>query len=1045
VWFEFIEKSGKRGPMPSEIPQLDSRQVVLSPVRHPRARRHRLRLRADGTERLALDWARIIGLKDSSWDFPRFWTMLARIKPQQPDFVCFSGTEEILYPTLVMGADGGTIARSGVMPEVITKLYRVLLAGSHAECRRGIETTGIENLMIRPGGNVVSVKSALDVATRRAEEMTINRHKIHFDLLRICRQRAMPLLRKRKPVGRSQFGYWTVLLLLAAWVVGGASALAAGQGTIHLDAARKVVMLTDGQGQLALRLNYDARCILDQIIVRGHEVAAESGVASGIRVDGQWFTTQTGIGTPSVAVGKDTLTVSGIVFGKPGSEIVHETWLFTVQSDCIVWRITRKYSTAATLEDAAFPEWDFSRMSTWTGGMLDDGGVVWNKYLETPNATYGAHAGTVTFWNREQNDCLRIIPSLPKDQYETVRFSHQTNGVFSFNYVVSGESLKPKHDLCRFLSDHQDLWAPFPVKPGKVSVGFTLKALNYNQAYDRGTFKGLDGGNIGELLNTVARYGVIDSRLVGGNGWRSGYICLHEQWFGEIGLALDEPDYIANYSKALDYYRDHAINPDGRVKSRWCYGAWDAMPGTYDKYGFYEAQWGYLLDSQPDYVIDVAEQFNLTGDRKWLAGQKTACEKALDFLMRREIARSGLAAMMTDSLKAHKSSDWIDVVWASYENALVNAELYEALKLWAGAEDTLGDAAQAETYRDFAARLKNSFNRPISEGGFWDPTNQWYVYWRDKDGSIHGDNLVTPVNFTAIAYGICDDAARQNAILDRMETEMKKEKLFSWPLCFFPYAADEGVAGTNFPSYENGDLFLSWDEVGVRAYAAHDPALALKYVKKTLARYDEDGLSFQRYLRQSQRGEGGDILAGNCMAIVGLYRDIYGVQPKPNRLYLDPHLTDELNGTKLRYTLRGQLYEIDLNTKGCAITAGVCTLRDSHPFGVNATITGLEYFPGTDSDWALSISRPTPLTVQIENWPNDPGAPRQWTESSPQAKGTTLHVVSHLRPNAIYKLKVNGQMIASFRADKTGCIRFNNKRGCAAPQKFELDLATEQH
>jgi len=62
--------------------------------------------------------------------------MLAQIKPQRPDFVCFSGTEEILYPSLVMGGDGGTIASSGVMPEVITKLYRDFLAGNHAECRR---------------------------------------------------------------------------------------------------------------------------------------------------------------------------------------------------------------------------------------------------------------------------------------------------------------------------------------------------------------------------------------------------------------------------------------------------------------------------------------------------------------------------------------------------------------------------------------------------------------------------------------------------------------------------------------------------------------------------------------------------------------------------------------------------------------------------------------------------------------------------------------------------------------------------------------------
>ncbi len=831
--------------------------------------------------------------------------------------------------------------------------------------------------------------------------------------------------------------------MLAAILVGGTTTLAAEQGTIHQDVERKLVTLADAQGRLALRLNYDGRCVLDQVIVRGREVAAEPGVASGICLDGRWFTTRSGIATPRVAIKKHTLTVTGIIFGQPGSEI-RETWQFTVQADRIVWRITRKYSTATILDDAAFPEWDFSNMSTWTGGMLDNGGVVWNKYLETPNATYGAHAGAVTFWNREQNDCLRIIPSLPKDQYESVRFSHQPNGVFSFNYVVSGEDLKPKHDLNRFLPNRQDLWAPFQVKAGEISVEFALQALDYDQAYDRGTFQGLNSGSIRELLNTVARYGVIDSQLVGGNGWRSGYICLHEQWFGEIGEALGDPDYTANYSRALDYYRDHAIGPDGRVKSRWCYGPWDAMPGTYDKYGFYEAQWGYLLDSQPDYVISVAEQFDLTGDRQWLAGQKSTCEKALNFLLRREVGQSGLVAVMTDDCKEQRGSDWIDVIWASFENALVNAELHHALGLWAGAEDTLGDSARAANYRDFAARLKTSFNRPISDGGFWNPTNQWYVYWRDKDGSIHGDNLVIPVNFAAIAYGLCDDPARQKAILDRIESEMQKENLFSWPLSFFNYQREEGGGGNfPFPKYENGDLFLSWGEVGVRAYAAHDPALALKYIKKTLARYDEDGLSFQRYLRKSQRGEGDDILAGNCMAIVGLYRDIYGIQPKPKRLYLEPHLVADLNGTKLRYPLRGRFYEIDLSTGRCAVTSGACTLRDSHPFGVNATDTGMEYFPGTNTDWAMSISRSTaqPLTVQIENWPDNPDALRQWTETSPQIKGTTRHVVVHLRPNAIYELKANGKIIHSLRADQAGRIQFTYKRGYAVAQKFELGLA----
>ena len=403
--------------------------------------------------------------------------------------------------------------------------------------------------------------------------------------------------------------------------------------------------------------------------------------------------------------------------------------------------------------------------------------------------------------------------------------------------------------------------------------------------------------------------------------------------------------------------------------------------------------------------------------------------------------------MMTDSRKEQRGSDWIDIIWASYENALVNAELYYALGLWAGAEETLGDPAQAATYRDFAARLKTSFNRPISEGGFWNPTNQWYVYWREKDGFRswrqpgHAGEFrrQLPTVFVMTQPG-------RKAILDRIEAEMQKENLFFWPLSFFPYQRDEG-AGSNFPfpKYENGDLFLSWGEVGVRAYAAYDPALALKYIKKTLARYEEDGLSFQRYLRHSQRGEGDDILAGNCMPIVGLYRDIYGIQPKPNRLYLEPHLTAELNGTILRYPLRGQLYDINLSTEGCAITAGACTLRDCIPLESMPPTAGLEYFPGADTDWAMAISRPTAqlLTVQIENWPAAPDVPRQWTETSPDVNGTTLHVVTHLRPNAIYKLKTNGQITASWQADKAGCIKFTCKRRYAMPQKFELGLALQ--
>jgi 4-hydroxy-tetrahydrodipicolinate synthase len=86
--------------------------------------------------RLALDCPRIVGVKDSSRDFPRFLSTLHAIKPQRPDFTCLIGCEEILFPSLLMGADGGTIASSGVVPEVIMKLYQESIAGHLEEAKK---------------------------------------------------------------------------------------------------------------------------------------------------------------------------------------------------------------------------------------------------------------------------------------------------------------------------------------------------------------------------------------------------------------------------------------------------------------------------------------------------------------------------------------------------------------------------------------------------------------------------------------------------------------------------------------------------------------------------------------------------------------------------------------------------------------------------------------------------------------------------------------------------------------------------------------------
>ena len=87
-------------------------------------------------KRLAADCPRIVGTKDSSRDMPRFMDTLNEVRAIRPDFSCLIGCEEILLPSLLMGADGGTIASSGVAPEAIMKLYNSFLSGDLAEAKR---------------------------------------------------------------------------------------------------------------------------------------------------------------------------------------------------------------------------------------------------------------------------------------------------------------------------------------------------------------------------------------------------------------------------------------------------------------------------------------------------------------------------------------------------------------------------------------------------------------------------------------------------------------------------------------------------------------------------------------------------------------------------------------------------------------------------------------------------------------------------------------------------------------------------------------------
>src|SRR5688572_15808355 len=85
------------------------------------------------TIRRLAEFDRVVGIKDSTGDVSLMCRMITAVRPSRPDFTFLTGWEAALVPMLVMGADGGTHATSGIVPELTRRLYDLTVAGNLRE------------------------------------------------------------------------------------------------------------------------------------------------------------------------------------------------------------------------------------------------------------------------------------------------------------------------------------------------------------------------------------------------------------------------------------------------------------------------------------------------------------------------------------------------------------------------------------------------------------------------------------------------------------------------------------------------------------------------------------------------------------------------------------------------------------------------------------------------------------------------------------------------------------------------------------------------
>jgi len=82
------------------------------------------------TIRRLAEFERIVGIKDSSGDVTFMCRMISAVRPSRPDFSFLTGWEAAMVPMLVVGADGGTHATSGIVPELTRRIFELTTSGA---------------------------------------------------------------------------------------------------------------------------------------------------------------------------------------------------------------------------------------------------------------------------------------------------------------------------------------------------------------------------------------------------------------------------------------------------------------------------------------------------------------------------------------------------------------------------------------------------------------------------------------------------------------------------------------------------------------------------------------------------------------------------------------------------------------------------------------------------------------------------------------------------------------------------------------------------
>ncbi|MEX2680410.1 MAG: hypothetical protein Q6373_002330 [Candidatus Sigynarchaeota archaeon] len=187
----------------------------------------------------------------------------------------------------------------------------------------------------------------------------------------------------------------------------------------------------------------------------------------------------------------------------------------------------------------------------------------------------------------------------------------------------------------------------------------------------------------------------------------------------------------------------------------------DGVFGSQPEYKCYGGQHGesYNLDNMLCWAKMAMEYFLVTNDKVWFTTAKLeriTC--TVDYIL--DNLRGRFNPVLVE---AGIEGDWTECTDWTLDNANVNVNFIETLRLLAECMVLIGKDVGVKEYQTAREAMIAAFNAPVRKGGFWDPELGHYVHGNDGAGDIvHGNKYFeSTTNYFAILWRIAPPEMRK--------------------------------------------------------------------------------------------------------------------------------------------------------------------------------------------------------------------------------------------------------------------------------------------